>query len=289
MSDRTIRPVHQRRQQRARSQPKRDWLAILFTAVPAFVAVIGVGFTYLSVRATQTQVQITQQEQITDRYTAAITNLGSKPIEVRLGGVYALQRIMQDSPRDQPTVIAVLCAFTRDHTASPIRRTKSSPFPAQPTDIQAALTVIGTRDRANDGSGTLVNLQDSQLGDALLAHEDFSYSFLYQAVLASADIEYANLNHAVLAQANLQGAELIGANLTDANLELSNLTGADLRNVNLIGANLSSANLTGADLTGARFTAAELKGADLKGVRGLPANYPLSPQPSTPLSKSVSA
>jgi hypothetical protein len=43
------------------------------------------------------------------RFNTAITNLGSSSIAVRLGGIYALQRLMQDSPRDQPAVVAVLC------------------------------------------------------------------------------------------------------------------------------------------------------------------------------------
>ena len=79
----------------------------------------------MSVRATNAQLQIAQQGQITDRYNAAITNLGSDKLDIRLGGIYALQRLMQDSHRDHPTVIAVLCAFIRDHVPATAK-------PAQP-------------------------------------------------------------------------------------------------------------------------------------------------------------
>ena len=52
--------------------------------------------------------------QITDRFNAAVTNLGSGTMTIRIGGLYALQRIMLDSPRDQPAVIIqVLAAFVR--------------------------------------------------------------------------------------------------------------------------------------------------------------------------------
>ncbi|WP_371621563.1 hypothetical protein OG245_00620 [Streptomyces sp. NBC_01116] len=44
-----------------------------------------------------------KEGQITDRYTAAVGNLGEDKMDVRLGGIYALERIMQDSRRDQPT------------------------------------------------------------------------------------------------------------------------------------------------------------------------------------------
>ena len=69
-----------------------------------------------------TQLQIAEQGQITDRYNAAIINLGSPSVDVRLGGIYALQRIMQDSPPDQSTIVAVLCAFVRDHANAVNRR-----------------------------------------------------------------------------------------------------------------------------------------------------------------------
>ncbi|WP_254711203.1 hypothetical protein [Streptomyces lunaelactis] len=66
----------------------------------------------------QDQLQVSQGELsvgkeglITDRYTAAVVNLGDDAIDVRLGGIYALQRIMEDSPRDQPTVANVLTAY----------------------------------------------------------------------------------------------------------------------------------------------------------------------------------
>jgi hypothetical protein len=63
-----------------------------------------------------TQKQLTDSEvgQITGRHNAAVTNLGSSSVDVQLGGVYALQHVMQDYPSYQPTVITVLCAFARD-------------------------------------------------------------------------------------------------------------------------------------------------------------------------------
>lgn len=47
---------------------------------------------------------------------AAVEPLGNKDSEdVRLGGLYCLQRVVQDSPRDQPTAINVIFAFIRAH------------------------------------------------------------------------------------------------------------------------------------------------------------------------------
>ena len=88
---------------------------------------------------------------ITERYTKAIEQLGSKGLDVRLGGIYALERIAVDSARDHPTVVEVLSAFVREHS-NPARRPRRraaapsySPRPA--ADVQAAVTVLVSRKR----------------------------------------------------------------------------------------------------------------------------------------------
>ncbi len=221
------------------------------TALPGLAAVIALIFTSLAIRATGDQLQIAEQGQITGRYNAAITNLGSPSVDVRLGGIYALQRIMQDSPRDQPTIVAVLCAFVRDHanaaTAKPTHTLRtpqtSLALTHPPTDIQAAVTVVAKRDPAYDG-----------------------FTVAYGSTLAL-PAPVVDFNHTQLAGANLAGADLTGADLTGADLTGADLTGADL---------------TGADLTGADLTGADLTGADLTAAKGLPAGTPRSPTANTP-------
>ena len=51
--------------------------------------------------------ELTEQGQVTDRYTKAIEELGSDKLSVRIGSIYALERIVRDSPGDQPTVMEV--------------------------------------------------------------------------------------------------------------------------------------------------------------------------------------
>jgi hypothetical protein len=76
---------------------------------------------------------LTQQGQITDRYTKAIEQLGSDKLDVRLGGIYALERIATDSQRDHPTVVEVLSASYESTAATclpplpPSCRDKASP------------------------------------------------------------------------------------------------------------------------------------------------------------------
>src|SRR6266545_5712209 len=69
-----------------------------------------------SLAITARTYRLTEQGHITDRYTKAIEQLGSTRLDVRLGGVYALERIAVDSKRDHPTVVEVLSAFVREHS-----------------------------------------------------------------------------------------------------------------------------------------------------------------------------
>ena len=95
---------------------------------------------------------LSREGQVTDRYTKAIEQLGSDKLDVRIGGIYALERIARDSARDHPTVMEVLSAFIREHS-----REQWPPLPADDQsdadsearttrpDVQAAVTVIGRR------------------------------------------------------------------------------------------------------------------------------------------------
>ena len=88
--------------------------------------------------------RLTTEAQATDRYVKAIGLLASDKPEERLGGIYALERLMADSPRDQHTILEVLAAFAR----------RTSPVPNQaqalPTeDLSAAITVLTRRPRSS--------------------------------------------------------------------------------------------------------------------------------------------
>src|SRR5262245_8067515 len=96
------------------------------------------------------QLKITEQGQITDRFGRAIDQLGSDKLDVRLGGIYALERLMHDSPADESNILEVLTAYIRDppHTSAAAgshATTSASISLRPPTDIQADLTVIGRR------------------------------------------------------------------------------------------------------------------------------------------------
>jgi hypothetical protein len=214
----------------------------------------GLWYTAESLDASRQAQRTAEQGQITDRYTKAVEQLGATKMDVRLGGIYALERLAQDSPRDHQTVYDVLAAFVREHDPKP--SVKDKDLAAMSTDVQAALTVIGRRDAT----------RDKRAPD--LHRIRIPYADLSGADLSGANLFRANLTNVTLAGANLTGAHLFDADLTGADLLRANLFRADLTDADLSGANLFRANLTDADLTGADLTDADLTGADLTGVDG---------------------
>ena len=76
-------------------------------------ALAGLYVAYRKQRTDEANHLRDQDKLFTERYTAAVAQLGNDKAAVRLGGVYALARIADDSERDRPTCLRVLCAYMR--------------------------------------------------------------------------------------------------------------------------------------------------------------------------------
>ena len=129
---------------------------------------------------------LSREGQVTDRYTKAIEQLGADKLDVRIGGIYALERVARDSAKDHPTVMAVLTAFVREHSREPWPTPDSGaqegPRSTRP-DVQAAVTVVGRRDTRHDIPFQHIDLTGADLGGARLIG----------AILERANLKGANL------------------------------------------------------------------------------------------------
>ncbi len=209
-------------------------------------------------RADNEQARIAEQGHITDRFSTAVEHLGGEQLPVRLGGIYALWRLIKDSPeRDVISVIDILCAFVRD---PPHPRT-GLPDPDASKDKRSAA------EKGDEADSTSKLRPDVQTVLNLLGTKKAVYRRLlpagYRLDFTGADLSRANLTGADLSRANLTDANLTGARLTDANLSGAQLTIADLTDAFLTDADLTGARLTGANLSGAHLRGADLTRADL--------------------------
>nr|VFK68038.1 MAG: Pentapeptide repeat-containing protein [Candidatus Kentron sp. UNK]VFK71912.1 MAG: Pentapeptide repeat-containing protein [Candidatus Kentron sp. UNK] len=234
--------------------------------------------------------RIEEQRLLTERFTRAIELLGSEKLQIRLGGIYALERIARDSLRDHWTVMETLCAFAREGTREP-RRAKGEGTPSDEedadaestflppaTDVQAALTVMGRRGEEGRAweqkKGKELDLRGVHLEQANLQEAHFEGINLMDAYLErshllgihleEAYLWEANLNRSLLFDAHLNNAELRGAYLQRSICQRADLRGTDLRKAHLEGANLQDAHLEGAFLW-----EAHLEGTNLSGAKGL--------------------
>jgi hypothetical protein len=210
----------------------------LLTLGAGLFAAAALIFTAQNYRLGHRTLEVAEQGHVTDRYTRAIEQLGSDKLDVRIGGIFGLERVARDSARDHPPVMEVLAAFVREHSREkfPLPTAADLAHPAGPgrairPDVQAALTVIGRRDTRRDRRRI-----------------DLTAAVLPFALLFGADLTRVRLAGAVLSNAVMHGAVLTGANLTDADL-----SDAELNDANLASAILTGARLVGADLTGARI------------------------------------
>lgn len=297
----------------------RNVAYILGGGAAALIALATAPFAIIKAWVNERQATTSEQVHITERITKSVEQLGaerpansgdrdlSRPnLEVRLGAIYALERIAEDSERDHIPIMETLCAYIRENSNAhapydfPLPDWQEVPtgaerksskthwgcpeaklryenardwtlkLPPIRADVQAAITVVGRRPflrRVYERSRGF-NLD---LRSANLQRVDLSALHLGSAMLSGARLEGA-----VLGRVRLEGADLSNANLTGANIRRAKMEGAILSHATLEGATLSRANLdgailnnimaTGVDCRRATFTKATLVAANFDGA-----------------------
>ncbi len=282
--------------------------------VGVLAAATTVFFSSIRVWINERTATATEEGLITDRINTAVEGLGAEKtektygtpegattiqqfertvpnLEVRIGAIYALERIAQDSDRDHVQIMEILCAYIRQNApaslAVPFPEDWAAAFDAvekDPTarpphlsevqiwkqglappreDIQVALRVLGRR------SSRQISLE---------GHWDHNGNWqgyridLRNTCLQRADMVGGRFEHAEFSGARFEGADLVGvwlkkAGLGSACLQAADLTGARLQRAMLIGASFQAAELYGAQLQGAHRLGARFQGADLRKVQ----------------------
>ena len=180
------------------------------------------------VQPTETQGKVGQWEV----FTASEPNL-----EVRIGAIYALERISQDSARDHIQIMEILCAYVRENAglSDPFDiEGNGAPQVTKPrSDVAAAIKVIGRRpkqmrDEARQflSASTYsqrfdmrnIDLSGADLRDLTFSEIDFSGSSFRLANMMNAKFENVLFNGSNFCHASTRTARAIGETIFNFSL-----------------------------------------------------------------------
>ena len=232
------------------------------------------------------QSKTAQQSLLNERYQKGAEMLGNEVLSVRLGGIYALQRLAEERPEQYHVqIVRLFCAFARFPTKDSRLESGHVEIELGTTleprqDLEAIIQAIGSRSKSGIEIEREVDfrldLRGAVLPGVQLLDLDLSNSFLHNAKLTGANIANTNLAGAILNDADLRratlydvklrGTRFFDANLSGARFETMEMSLVNFHNAYLAGASFVSLNLSGAIFQGAIMPNAVLDGAIMPGA-----------------------
>jgi hypothetical protein len=233
----------------------------LLQAVAGVAVIAAVAATWQQLdtdrRQLRQQLEVAGQERASERFAQALDQLGSEQLDVRLGGIYGLERIAAGGAG---TATAAAGAYQppADGPAAGAGEVPDAGWWAAQDRVQVfeilSAYVRTTSHRPPVGPAGATDLQVSQ-PDVHAA----AVALARRTVLAGdppLDLTGSLLPAARLGWARLAGADLRGADLRGTSLQHATLAGAHLEQALLCGTQFQGADLSGAHLAGARASAA---------------------------------
>jgi hypothetical protein len=235
------------------------------------------------VAAKQRTAEATELGKSAEIMATAFAGLGGLDIHTRVGAIFTLERHARDRPTDQGPIVQTLAAFVRERCPAPAPKlvggSYQNPSPEAiylppATDIQAAVTVLGRRERANDPPNTRLSLARVNLSGYDLSDGDFSGASFRGAYLGATNFAGAKITRADFQMAMLETADFYGAKAQEASFSAAYCGQTRFAHCDLTGARFVESDLRDADFTGAILQRADLVGAALDGVKIEPRALP---------------
>ena len=203
--------------------------------------------------ASEQTLELTQSQQQSERYTTAVAQLGSPRLEIRLGGIYALQQVARESPRLQQPVAELMMAYLkRNHPVRQRNRKRFARVRLFNEAANAGVVVATARDtrlvRPEPDAQAAMSALFAVPRDARGAF-DLSGVDLAGIRLVDPDFSGVEMREAWLVEADLQGADFEDARLDGSDFRRTCLRGADMSRAHLHEGPAGGADLRGADLS----------------------------------------
>ena len=221
-------------------------------------------------------------------------------IEVRLGAIYALERISRDSSSDHIAVIETLCTYIRQNapahsavkmpTKQELETWKENNHVSNfaishPTavmwgqhlekpraDIQAALTVIGRRKEERislekkeyeKNNRHIVDLSDINIQNAHLYNLNFEGSIFVNSVMNGALLNGSNFKGCQLQGSDLRGAVVSSVKFNNSIMHDTKMSGIGAHFTSFERVNLENSDLSDGTFWGANFAGARFSQVNL--------------------------
>jgi uncharacterized protein YjbI with pentapeptide repeats len=205
---------------------KMEYVKGIFTLVAGLVGILALTKSFFALDLDREKAQLEETKAQNERFAKAIEHLGNDAIDIRLGGIFALEALMNENPeRFASRVITQLCAYSSNRGwqlnalwqthkedeqefFKALKPTEKPPSLPPFADLQEAARIVCKTPHWKD-----YHKKPLQLNNV------FWRGFHLQN---SCNLAEANLQFTFMEKVDLSGAEtnLSGANLYEANLAM---------------------------------------------------------------------
>jgi len=184
---------------------RMEVLKFIAQIIGGLAIILGLFISNWRAKSIEQNLRITEDGNITERFNQAITNLASNDLSIRLGGIYALQRIALKSDDDRSSIFEIFCSFIRQRNQN-----KQNQIAIIEFDTQVLLNLIFKNNQniyeglKADLSG--IALDGANFSNAKLIFVDFSNSVLKNSNFQNANIVFTNFMNAKLSKSDFYKA-----------------------------------------------------------------------------------
>ena len=241
--------------------------------------------SHQQVVAAQKQVDAVRQGMLNDRFHKGAEMLGNEKLSVRLGGVYALERLADADPEEfHMQIMQQFCAFVRNPTEDPScvseepakdesRIWQDWEFDLRP-DVQAIMKAIAGRSSRGIEIEQEIEFSSDFRGANLrglaLDQTTLSDLWIWKVDLSKSSFNLTRLDNVSFMDVNLSPVAFVRTEFGNTSWDCCPMQGAMFNNSvfletgefeGFVACDLTCADFTDADLTGITFAQSNLRGA----------------------------
>lgn len=278
------------------------WHALAFVGlVTSFLALAGAPLAIFRTYATERQTRAQEEGLTTDRIRHAVEGLGAEKqvyhadncgtnptartvpnLEVRIGAIYALERISEDSARDRINVSKIITEYLRRHSIEYDERSRTR------SDVEAAFQALSPISKklmitnhedisyildlnscriigANVSQSTLFSsdFRNSRLSSASLSNSIIVKCRFFKAEIKDTQLEDSKFDRVNFSQSKIEESCLDRTHVKNCDFSKSTLNNNSMQHLSVSGSSFAGTTMIGNKLEHAKITRCDARGANV--------------------------